>query len=76
MKTEILLRRHEVQRRTGLSRSEIYLKMKAGRFPQSIKLGARSVAWPESEIDGWIANIIKQARTIVLPSGPGPGGAV
>ncbi|MEC3929553.1 AlpA family transcriptional regulator, partial [Citrobacter braakii] len=38
----------------GLKRSQIYLYMKDGTFPRSIKIGPASVAWLESEIDEWI----------------------
>lgn len=40
--------------KTGLKRSQIYLYMKDGTFPHSIKIGPASVAWLESEIDEWI----------------------
>ena len=51
---KVVLRMPEVRRRTGKARSTIYADMEAGRFPKSIKLGGRSVAWLESEIDEWI----------------------
>ena len=50
-----VLRRKQVEARTGLSRSTIYDGMKEGIFPKSIQLGARSVGWIESEIDDWLA---------------------
>ncbi|WP_175772809.1 AlpA family phage regulatory protein [Paraburkholderia phenazinium] len=40
--------------RIGLSRSEIYRRIKAGTFPQTLSLGQRSVGWLESDIDAWI----------------------
>ncbi|HDK6220022.1 TPA: AlpA family transcriptional regulator [Klebsiella quasipneumoniae] len=49
-----LLRLKQVVEKTGLKRSQIYLYMKTGRFPHSIKIGPASVAWLESEIDEWI----------------------
>lgn len=49
-----MLRRKEVQERTGLSRSTIYLKISRREFPAPVSLGARAVAWPESAIDTWI----------------------
>ena len=52
--TDIFLKRPEVEHRTGLKRSTIYDKMKAGTFPKPVKLGARAVAWFEPEIDAWI----------------------
>jgi predicted DNA-binding transcriptional regulator AlpA len=36
--------------------------MKAGRFPQSIKISARSVGWLESEIDDFIQARINASR--------------
>lgn len=50
-----LLRRTEVEDITGLSRSSIYAMMSEGRFPKSIKIGLRAVAWRQDEIAGWIA---------------------
>ncbi|EKK7729367.1 AlpA family transcriptional regulator [Klebsiella pneumoniae] len=49
-----LLRLKQVEQKTGLKRSQIYLYMKNGSFPHSIKIGPASVAWLESEIDDWI----------------------
>lgn len=49
-----LLRLKQVREKTGLKRSQIYLYMKTGDFPQSIKIGPTSVAWLESEINEWI----------------------
>jgi prophage regulatory protein len=46
--------------KTGFKRAWIYNLMSRNEFPQSVKLGIRSVAWVESEIDEWIANKINQ----------------
>lgn len=51
---EKLLRRSEVEARTALSRSTIYDWMKRGEFPQPVKLGARIVAWRESDVREWL----------------------
>ena len=53
-----LLRLPEVKRRTGLSRSSIYLAISKGQFPKSINLGERSVAWSSADIDNWIGERI------------------
>lgn len=47
------LRLPEVKRRVGLSRSEIYRKIKAGEFPRPVKLSAQASAWLEHEITAW-----------------------
>ncbi|CAJ0999354.1 hypothetical protein SODG_001618 [Sodalis praecaptivus] len=49
-----LLRLRQVEQKTGLKRSQIYLYMKDKSFPLSIKIGLASVAWLDSEIDEWI----------------------
>lgn len=54
MTSHQLLRLKQVEQKTGLKRSQIYLYMKDDTFPHSIKIGPASVAWLESEIDEWI----------------------
>ncbi|MBP2167214.1 prophage regulatory protein [Erwinia toletana] len=54
MTSHHLLRLKQVEEKTGLKRSQIYLYMKNGSFPRSIKIGPSSVAWLESEIDEWV----------------------
>ncbi len=60
-----ILRRPQVESRTGLSRSTIYARIQDGTFPRPILLGARAVGWLEHEIDGWLDRRIKASR----PSG-------
>lgn len=54
MTSHQLLRLKQVEKKTGLKRSQIYLYMKDGTFPRSFKIGPASVAWLESEIDEWV----------------------
>ena len=54
-----ILRRKQVEERTGLSRSTIYLRIQEGTFPRQIHLGLRAVGWLEHEIDGWLAACIE-----------------
>ncbi len=58
-----LIRRPEVQRLTGLSRSSLYEMIAAGKFPAPVRIGPRAVAWRESEIHKWI-----EARPPALPA--------
>ncbi|WP_132242910.1 helix-turn-helix transcriptional regulator [Primorskyibacter sedentarius] len=53
---EKLLRRPDVQARTGLSPSTLYDWMKRGQFPKPVKLGSRLVAWRETEVAEWLKN--------------------
>lgn len=64
--TERLIRRPDVEAMTGLARSSIYAKISEGEFPAPVKIGARAVAWPESDIQEWIA-----ARISGMESGKG-----
>ena len=49
-----ILRRAEVEAKTGFKRAHIYNLMKAGKFPKAIRLGVRAVGWDSIEIDQWI----------------------
>jgi len=55
---ERLMRLTEVMQRTGVRSSFIYAKMKEGEFPKAIALSRRTVVWPASAIDAWIAEQI------------------
>lgn len=63
MDNETILRLPEVIKKTGLSRSGIYLAIDVGTFPAPIKLGARAVGWLESEINRWIDKQIQKSRS-------------
>ncbi len=64
-----LLRLDAVENLTGLRKSSIYTYMasKAHGFPTPVRIGARAVAWRESEVLAWI-----ESRTKKEPS---PGAA-
>lgn len=55
-----ILRRKQVEERTGLARSTIYQRIQDGTFPKPIHLGVRAVGWLESEIDAWFQQLIAQ----------------
>ena len=61
--TPTILRRKQVEARTGLSRSTIYLRVNQGTFPKPVNLGARAVGWIESEISDWLTHRIEASRT-------------
>jgi len=54
-----ILRRPQVEHRTGLSRSTIYAMMAEGDFPKPIRLGKRAVGWPESVISEWLESRLR-----------------
>ena len=53
--TDIMLRREEVEKMCGLTRSTIYRLMREDKFPLPKRLGPRAVRWSSSEIDAWLA---------------------
>lgn len=63
-----LLRRTQVEQIIGLSRSTIYARLDSKSrhydpdFPKPIKLGATSIAFIESEVQGYIAQRIADSR--------------
>ena len=66
-----IIRRKQVEARTGLSRSSIYAKMRQNpkrpgdydpTFPTPISVGAKAVGWIEAEIDAWLADQINKSR--------------
>ena len=57
-----LIRFSEVQKRTGYSKAWLYRLMSEQRFPAAIKIGFRSIAFIESEIDEWINQRIAESR--------------
>lgn len=44
----------EVYRRTTLSRTTIWRRVREGSFPAPARLGAQRVAWPETAVSAWI----------------------
>lgn len=60
---ENLIRLPEVIRRTGFSKPYLYKLISDDKFPKQVKIGARSIAFVESEVDEWIANKIAESRS-------------
>ena len=66
-----VLRRKQVEARTGLSRSSIYARLKPNpkrpgdydpTFPKPIKLGAKAIGFIESEVDAWLTAQVEKSR--------------
>ncbi len=51
-----MLRMPEVMARTGLSRTTLWRRMRAGTFPAATSLGENSIGWPEDEITEWLSS--------------------
>lgn len=68
-----ILRRKQLEDKTGLSRSGIYAKLKLNpkrpndydpSFPKPISVGAKAVGWVESEVDAWLEQKIRNSREV------------
>jgi len=59
-----LLRLNEVLKRFPVSKSSWWLGVKENRYPAPVRIGARAVAWSESEINDLIRDCSKQKTTI------------
>ena len=46
---------------TGLARATIYNQMKLGKFPQSVKVTGKAVAWRASDIAAWMKALTNEA---------------
>ncbi len=57
-----ILRRKQVEARTGLSRSTIYARVADGTFPRPVNIGPRAVGWVESEVTDWLNTQVEQSR--------------
>lgn len=55
-----IMRRDEVERKTGFKRAHIYNLMKEGKFPQARRIGLRAVGWDSVEIEVWITERLAQ----------------
>lgn len=56
-----LWRLPRVMAETGLSKSEIYRRLKAGTFVPQVKLGTRAIAFDSSAVQSWIKSVIQAA---------------
>jgi prophage regulatory protein len=65
-KREILLRKREVLRMTGLSNSTFYNRIKEGVLKPGVPIGPRMKGWPASEIEAYIQSCIAQRDGITV----------
>lgn len=57
-----ILRRPDVEDRTGLSRSTLYAMMARDEFPQPLQLGRRAVGWREQDVEAWLQSRLPSAE--------------
>jgi prophage regulatory protein len=51
-----IIRLRTVLDRTGLSRSTLYRKIRAGIFPRQVKISINGAGWRETAVNRWIAD--------------------
>ncbi|HBP0077219.1 AlpA family transcriptional regulator [Pseudomonas aeruginosa] len=57
-----ILRRPEVEMRTGFKRAHIYSLMSRGLFPKAVPIGSRAVGWDSLAIERWIQERLAGAQ--------------
>lgn len=55
-KPDRILRLPAVLERTGLSRSTLYRKIKAGTFPKQVAISVRCAGWHQAAVEMWLRN--------------------
>lgn len=62
VKRDRLIRIADVESATGLKKSNLYVLMRRGEFPISIRVSPRCVAWSEAAVLSWIQGRIAAAQ--------------
>ena len=73
MQDHQMLRPPEVMARTGLSRTTIWRRVKAGNFPAPLVLGENSIGWTAQSIEDWLKS--RPRRTYGAETAPEAGAA-
>jgi len=55
-----ILRIADVVRKTGMSRSTIYQRLRSRDFPAPVELGPRAVGFVEQEVDCFLTDLVRQ----------------
>lgn len=63
-----LIRRSEVLRLVGLSKSTLYERIAAEDFPRPVRVSPRCVAWVEADVREWIDARVRESNQ---PRSPG-----
>lgn len=55
-----ILRLPDTVKKTGLSKSGIYQRIRARTFPQPVRLGVRAVGFVEREVDAFLSQLMSE----------------
>ena len=61
--TEKLIRLPELMAITSMKKSTIYDMQRAQKFPQSLRLSRRCVAWKSTDVQNWISSREQKANS-------------
>lgn len=57
----LFIRMKDLPKVVGLSRTEIYRQIAAGRFPAPIKLGTHASAWTPESLQEWKRSVLAES---------------
>ena len=60
--TTKIIRMRALTERVGLSKSEIYRRIKSGSFVKPVSLGPRAVGWLESDVSAWLESLSRRGE--------------
>ncbi len=66
-----ILRRKQVEKVVGLSRSTIYQRIRDGTFPKPISLGGRMVGWRAADIESFLGDPAGYRQSSIPSTGEG-----
>lgn len=61
MDVERFLRLKQVCEVTALSKSEIYRRVQAGKFPKQVRISHNLAVWKQSDISKWMEQVLNVA---------------
>lgn len=61
-----ILRFPDVVRKTGMSKSDIYGRIRRNEFPEPVQLGPRSVGFVEQEVNGFLKRLVIRSRSGIV----------
>lgn len=64
------LRKKDAARRVGFHPEHVMKLVRAGRFPQPVRIGASAIAFVESEVEDWMAERVRERDEGVANAAP------
>jgi len=58
----MIFRKRDLCARLGVSATTLWRWVRAGKFPQPVRLGPNTVGWPEADVQRWLSERIQECR--------------